>query len=159
MYPIEHIEHLDPAIIGQLMLVWESAVRASHAFLSEQDIVGLRPVVFEALGIVDIWAIRQGGLIRGFCGLHDDKLEMLFVHAQAQRKGMGRTLFRQAIRRGVVRLDVNEQNPKAVEFYRRMGFEEVGRSAVDGQGNPFPLLHMRLAAPLHRMEKPEPAHK
>jgi hypothetical protein len=25
-----------------------------------------------------------------------------------------------------------------------MGFEQVGRSELDGQGNPFPLLHMRL---------------
>jgi len=25
-----------------------------------------------------------------------------------------------------------------------MGFEQVGRSELDGQGNPFPLLHMRM---------------
>ena len=42
-------------------------------------------------------------------------------------------------------LDVNEQNPQALAFYQRMGFQVVGRSAVDGQGNPFPLLHMKLS--------------
>jgi putative acetyltransferase len=41
-------------------------------------------------------------------------------------------------------VDVNEQNPQGVGFYRHMGFEQVGRSELDGQGNPFPLLHMRL---------------
>jgi putative acetyltransferase len=44
-------------------------------------------------------------------------------------------------------VDVNEQNDQAVGFYRRMGFEVAGRSAVDGLGQPFPLLHMRLGKP------------
>ena len=42
-------------------------------------------------------------------------------------------------------MDVNEQNPQGVAFYRHMGFEQVGRSALDGQVNPFPLLHMKLS--------------
>ena len=46
---------------------------------------------------------------------------------------------------GVDELDVNEQNPGAVEFYRRRGFEQVGRSPVDSDGRPFPLLHFRRA--------------
>jgi putative acetyltransferase len=46
---------------------------------------------------------------------------------------------------GVNEVDVNEQNPQGVAFYRYMGFEPVGRSELDGQGNPFPLLHMRLS--------------
>lgn len=25
-----------------------------------------------------------------------------------------------------------------------IGFEQIGRSELDGQGNPFPLLHLRL---------------
>jgi putative acetyltransferase len=33
-----------------------------------------------------------------------------------------------------------------VGFYQRMGFEVVGRSAVDGLGQPFPLLHLRLSS-------------
>jgi putative acetyltransferase len=39
---------------------------------------------------------------------------------------------------------VNEQNDQAVGFYRRMGFEVASRSAEDGLGQPFPLLHMEL---------------
>ena len=41
-------------------------------------------------------------------------------------------------------LDVNEQNPQALGFYFRQGFEVVGRSEQDGMGQPYPLLHMRL---------------
>lgn len=39
---------------------------------------------------------------------------------------------------------VNEQNPRARGFYERMGFRAVSRSAVDGQGNPYPVLRMRV---------------
>jgi hypothetical protein len=41
-------------------------------------------------------------------------------------------------------LDVNEQNPQALGFYFKQGFEVIGRSEVDGMGQPYPLLHMRL---------------
>lgn len=39
---------------------------------------------------------------------------------------------------------MNEQNPQASGFYRHYGFVITGRSPLDGQGNPFPLLHMKL---------------
>jgi putative acetyltransferase len=39
-------------------------------------------------------------------------------------------------------LDVNEQNPPAAGFYARQGFVVVGRSETDGEGRPFPLLHL-----------------
>jgi putative acetyltransferase len=44
-------------------------------------------------------------------------------------------------------VDVNEQNPAAVGFYEALGFVVVSRSPVDGDGRPFPLLHMRRPAP------------
>lgn len=45
---------------------------------------------------------------------------------------------------GAVELDVNEQNPQAIGFYARMGFDVVGRSERDGTGKPYPILHMQL---------------
>lgn len=38
--------------------------------------------------------------------------------------------------------DVNEQNSQAVGFYERMGFRRAGRSEVDGEGRPYPLIHL-----------------
>lgn len=40
-------------------------------------------------------------------------------------------------------VDVNEQNPSAVQFYWRMGFRTFRRDATDDLGNPFPILWMK----------------
>ena len=39
---------------------------------------------------------------------------------------------------------MNEQNPQAVGFYEHMGFAAYKRTDNDEEGNPFPLLYMRL---------------
>ena len=45
---------------------------------------------------------------------------------------------------GVREVTVNEQNPQAVGFYEHMGFETYQRTACDEEGNPYPLLYMKL---------------
>ena len=42
-------------------------------------------------------------------------------------------------------LNVNEQNLQAIGIYERLGFERCGRSAIDGQGRAYPLIHLRYA--------------
>lgn len=37
-----------------------------------------------------------------------------------------------------------EQNSQALGFYQHIGFSIIGRSELDGQGKPYPLLHMEL---------------
>ena len=48
--------------------------------------------------------------------------------------------------KGPLVVDVNEQNPQALQFYLAEGFQVVGRSELDGGGRPFPLLHLREAS-------------
>ena len=84
-------------------------------------------------------------MILGFIGIHDAKVEMLFVHDDARGKGVGKILLQFAIEQlGAQLVDVNEQNPKAVGFYQHMGFQVESRSPLDGMGKPFPILHMKL---------------
>ncbi|HET8909101.1 MAG TPA: GNAT family N-acetyltransferase [Ktedonobacterales bacterium] len=76
------------------------------------------------------------------------KVEMLFVHPAWRGQGIGRRLLSYVVTTlGASELDVNEQNPQAIGFYLRMGFEVVGRSAVDSIGKPYPLLHMQVRRP------------
>jgi len=133
----------------ELLEVWEASVRATHHFLTETDIAALRPqILHEYFALVDLYCLRgTGGEALAFMGVTGQRLEMLFVHPGNFRQGLGGRLARHAVRElGVREVDVNEQNPGALAFYQRLGFQIVGRSAIDGQGRPFPLLHLRLMA-------------
>ena len=70
---------------------------------------------------------------------------MLFVSPESFGKGIGTKLADIAIKKhGAIFVDVNEQNPKAAGFYKHIGFKVFRRDELDDQGNPFPLLRMRL---------------
>ena len=46
-------------------------------------------------------------------------------------------------------VDVNGQNPQTRGFCEHLGFRVTGRSELDGQGAPYPILHMqKCRAPL-----------
>ncbi|UNK62920.1 GNAT family N-acetyltransferase [Buttiauxella ferragutiae] len=131
-----------------LLKVWESSVRATHDFLQEQDIQALCSLILHTYlpGLTITFArLSCDSSIVGFTGVSENRIEMLFVDAGQRGKGIGKLLLLHAIdEQGANELDVNEQNPQAVTFYKKHGFETVGRSEVDGQGRPYPLLHMKL---------------
>lgn len=134
------------ALVEALADLWESSVRASHHFLTEGDIANLKPYVKEALQAIDTLLVAQDGKEHtAFCGIQDGKIEMLFASPEHFGNGIGRMLVDIAVKEhGATLVDVNEQNPKAAGFYRHMGFEEYRRDETDDQGNPFPILRMRL---------------
>lgn len=134
-----------PADRDTLLDIWLRSVRATHAFLSEDDIQSLLPLVRDmALAELDLWVLcADTGEPVGFLGLSGAKVEALFLAPEFQRRGGGRKLLDHARQlKGPLTVDVNEQNPEAVRFYEACGFAVVGRSEVDSTGRPFPLLHM-----------------
>ncbi|MBL0615225.1 acetyltransferase [Aeromonas veronii] len=131
-----------------LIELWEASVRATHHFLQEAEILALKPLILEHyFDAVTLHCARtEEGHIAGFSGVLEDKLEMLFVAPETRGYGVGRQLVEHAIGQcGATLVDVNEQNEQAVGFYLKMGFTVTGRSPLDGQGKPYPLLHMVLA--------------
>lgn len=139
------VSAVGPDDFARVVEVWEASVRATHEFLTEADIEVIRPLVRDGLPLVPhVLCVREHtGQVAGFIGVVDKKIEMLFVHPSWRGQGIGRRLLSYAVTRlGATELDVNEQNPQAIGFYLRMGFEVVGRSAVDSIGKPYPLLHM-----------------
>ena len=141
------IETAVPSQYERLVEVWESSVRATHHFLQESDIAALRPLLLNTYlpNLKVVIACDNTGIIHGFLGVDENRIEMLFVDDASRGKGVGKLLLKYAIDHfGANEVDVNEQNPQGVAFYRHMGFVQIGRSERDGQGNPFPLLHMKL---------------
>jgi putative acetyltransferase len=141
IHPVQKSDYVE------LVEVWESSVRATHHFLSEEDIQYFKPLILnEYLDAVSLFCTRDAdGRITGFAGIADNKIEMLFVQADERGKYYGKTLLQHAIGPCNARkVDVNEQNDQAVKFYEHLGFEVIGRSPLDSLGKPFPLLHMQL---------------
>jgi putative acetyltransferase len=134
-----------------LLDVWLRSVRATHTFLSEEAIQSMIPQVrdYLASSAPEFWVLcDDSGAVMGFMGMSGSKMESLFLAPEFQRRGAGRRLVRHAqARHGELTVDVNEQNSAARGFYEACGFVVEGRSELDDQGRPYPLLHMRLAAP------------
>lgn len=155
---IVEVEDRSLDLVDQLLSVWERSVRATHAFLTEAEVLRIKGYVPDALRGVGrlVVAAREGvgadadsgvsDCPLAFMGVDGDRLEMLFVEPEARGQGIGSALLRYGIAElGVRELTVNEQNPAACGFYEHMGFATYKRTDTDEEGGPYPLLYMRLS--------------
>jgi putative acetyltransferase len=140
----------------ELTQVWEASVRATHDFLPDSYIELLKNLVLtrylDAVMLICTKDPRQR--ITGFAGVAAGKIEMLFIDPAHRGQGLGKQLLRYALEHlNADELDVNEQNPQALGFYFKQGFEVIGRSEHDGMGQPYPLLHMRMKQANQRAQR------
>lgn len=145
---IVQVQERTQQLIRQLLNVWESSVRATHDFLSEEEIIKIREYVPMAIENVEhlIIAEKESGEPAAFMRIDGNRLEMLFLSPEARGKGLGKRLLQYGIETyNIQELTVNEQNPQAVGFYDHMGFQTYKRTDHDEKGNPYPLLYMRLS--------------
>lgn len=129
-----------------LLEIWEGSVKATHLFLSDNEINNIKRYVPQALQKVPHLMIAENekGNPVGFMGIADNMLEMLFISRENRGQGIGKLLLQYGIEHySIDELAVNEQNPLAKGFYEHLGFEVYKRTELDGQGNPYPLLYMR----------------
>ncbi len=76
-----------PEIISGLLGIWEASVRASHHFLTEDDIRSLCPLAEEAIRQIEtLWVVEEGNVRIGFIGIQSGKIEMLFLHPDYFRR-------------------------------------------------------------------------
>ena len=134
-------------LINKLLEVWEDSVKATHLFLSNKEIGKIKEYVPQAIYRVKHLIIieNENNIPIAFMGIEDTKLEMLFIKNSERGKGLGKQLLSYGIEKyNVNELVVNEQNPNAKAFYEHLGFKVYKRSETDEQGNPYPILYMKL---------------
>lgn len=146
-----------PATSGDwsaLAALWRRSVEATHPFLAREDLEAMAAAMPRRYlpAMHQLWLLEEDGKAHGFWGGWAQggvlRVEMLFVAPEAFGRGVGRALLAHACAgRQYVFLDVNEQNLGARAFYARCGFRVYGRSPLDGDGRPYPLLHLRWDAP------------
>lgn len=128
-----------------LVDLWRRAVDATHDFLSAED---RQAIDTEVAGFLPqaplIVAVDDQDRPQGFMLIDGSHMEALFIDPDVRGTGIGRQLLQHALAvQPQLTTDVNAQNAQAVGFYQRMGFTETGRSPVDSQGRPYPLIHLR----------------
>ena len=129
-----------------LLRIWEKAVLATHDFLKEEDFSEIKSFLegfdFNSL---NVYVLTVQSKMIGFIGVSDSKIEMLFVDPAEHSKGYGTQLLHFAIQKLLANeVSVNEQNDKAVAFYKKAGFRVNKRFDKDDQGRAYPILIMKL---------------
>lgn len=140
------VKDIQASHYNTLIEIWESSVRATHDFMPEEYIQQLKPLIlnsyFKAVTLRG-WFVDDKPV--AFMGVDDGAIEMLFVLPDYFGLGIGSKLVVYGIEHfNITKVDVNEQNLKALAFYQHLGFKVIGRSRRDGQDNPYPILHMSL---------------
>ena len=87
--------------------------------------------------------VRQPDIV-AFMGLSDEMVEMLFVLPSEKSKGYGSSLLNFALTKKHIRkIDVNEQNTEAYQFYLKKGYKVTDRDSMDADGKPYPIIHLQ----------------
>ena len=144
---IYEVQVRTPELLEQLLNIWEASVRATHLFLSDAEVRKIKEYVPQALSGVGhlIIAENEPDHAIAFMGTENSRLEMLFLSPTERGRGIGKQLIQYGIQNyGITEVTVNEQNPQAVGFYKHLGFETYKRTDCDEEGNPYPLLYMKL---------------
>lgn len=140
------IEKYTDLLREQVLSVWERSVLATHHFLSHEDFTILKNLLHKLdLKLFEIYCLMDRGQVAGFTALSGRKIEMLFLSPEYIGLGLGKRLISFAVTDLDANLiDVNEQNTRALQFYRKAGFEVFERTDKDDLGKSYPLLRMRL---------------
>lgn len=141
------IKPAGPGDYDTLMRIWTSSVQATHHFLQEEDFLwyqaNIADLFFPQVSLYGLW--DEAGMLQGFLGVSQEMIEMLFIDADARGMGYGKDLLHYATETlALKKVDVNEQNEQAVDFYKSQGFKVYERSDKDGMGKDYPILHMQL---------------
>lgn len=141
------IEKYNDIYKPQLLAIWEQSVLATHDFLVKSDFEEIKQLV-ESINFneLQVYCLINDNEVFGFIGVEDKKIEMLFLYPKYFGQGLGKQLLSFAVTElNADKLDVNEQNIKALKFYQKFGLEIYERTDKDDQGRNYPLLRMRLA--------------
>ncbi|MDL5158690.1 GNAT family N-acetyltransferase [Actinomycetospora termitidis] len=142
-----HIRDSVPADLDALVGVWRRAVEATHDFLTTAEVDGFERRLRGELprAAVRVATGPDDGPL-GFRSGRGGDVAMLFVDPVAHGRGIGTALL-DDVRAPILTVDVNEENPRARDWYRRRGFVEIGRSETDSDGLAHPLIHLRRVTP------------
>lgn len=126
----------------QLLDVWEKSILATHDLLSATDFQEIKEIDATInFNAFDVYCLLDTNNVIGFLGTANRKVEMLFLSPEQFGKGHGKKLLNFAVQDlNVDKVDVNEQNTNAVEFYSKFGFKTHERRDNDEQRKKISII-------------------
>ena len=93
---IIEVKDRNEKLVNNLMEIWEDSVKATHLFLSQEEIQKIKKYVQQALTEVKNLVIfeNERNIPIAFMGIEDKKLEMLFIKNRERGKGYGKSLLK-----------------------------------------------------------------
>jgi putative acetyltransferase len=131
---------------SQVISVWERSARATHHFVAAADFEYYKQVVDKIdFFSFSVYCLLDRDKVTGILGVEEFKIEMLFIDADFIGQGLGTMLMLFALGElKADKVDVNEQNTNAVNFYMKFGFIKDNRTEKDSEGKNYPVLEMKL---------------
>lgn len=133
----------------QLIAVWEKSVRATHHFVTQEEVARLKELVKQIdFNSYSVYCLVSENKVLGFLGVENHVIESLFLDPDYIGQKLGAKLMNFAINElKADKVNVNEQNSDAIQFYSKFGFVTYERTEKDEYGNDYPILKMKLSLP------------
>ena len=127
------IRPLEEADIDQVMQIWLNGNQDAHPFIPEPYWQDHYPLVRDQLAEADVYVLSRADRVLGFIGLTGNYIAGIFVDQAHRSEGIGSQLLAHVKKdHSSLSLNVYQQNKRAVDFYKREGFQ-VSAEGVDEQ--------------------------
>lgn len=136
------IRPLQEADLDTVVDLWLKSSIKAHSFIEasfwEGQVNAMREVYIPS---ADTWVADYEGMLVGFVSLNEEMLAALFVHPFFQGNGIGKQLLQFAMEQSdSLVLSVYKENKRAMDFYRKQGFEVVQEQVDKHTGMPEVIM-------------------
>lgn len=118
------IRKKDSKDIKKIMDIWIVSNLDAHNFISKDYFYNNFDFVKDAIENATVYVYEQESKVIGFVGINQEFIEGIFVDRNYRSKGIGKKLIDYCKKNyNTLSLNVYCKNKKAIEFYKREGFE------------------------------------
>lgn len=129
------IRGFEEADLQRIEEIWLEGNRKAHGFVPETYFLNHLPMLRELMPKVTVLIAEEEGTALGFLGMEDGFVMGLFVDPERTGEGIGTLLLKEAKEMtSSLKLKAFLKNSRAISFYLREGFEQLGIETDEGTG-------------------------
>ena len=127
----ENIRRFESKDLDRIMEIWLNTNIEAHDFIDEKYWRDNFGMVKEMMPSAELYVFEENSEIKGFVGVMDNYIAGIFVDVNNKSRGIGKKLLDFVKdKKDSLELSVYEKNTRAMNFYKREGFE-IGEKNID----------------------------